>query len=127
MTRTAFLSVAALTALARAATGGDAPPPDRAGHGVPAARAAAATARVGQLAPSFVTRDAEGRRRSLATTAAGRPLVILFVQGGCPCSEAAQPFFNALHAAFADRVAVVGIFDGEPGEARAWAAERRVP
>jgi peroxiredoxin len=57
----------------------------------------------------------------LADLTSSRPLVLVFVKDGCPCSEAAQPFLNALRDAYGDRANFAAVFDGDGDAATRWA------
>lgn len=81
----------------------------------------------GADASPFAADATDGRSTSLSDLTMSRPLVLLFIQDGCPCSEAAQPFFNDLHAAYGDRVQFAGVIDGDLAAARAWAVANHVP
>lgn len=78
-----------------------------------------------RAAPPFEADGSDGRRRSLAGFAHRGPLVLTFVKVGCPCSEAAQPFLNRLHAAL-PVVPILGVIDVDSEKAQAWAGRFRV-
>ena len=78
-----------------------------------------------KVAPPFQADGSDGRRHSLAELAHRGPLVLTFVKLGCPCSEAAQPFFNRLHAALPD-VPFLGVIDVDAEKAKAWAGRFHV-
>ena len=52
-------------------------------------------------------------------------MVLTFIKIGCPCSEAAQPFFNRLRAAY-PHARILGVIDGDLGPANLWAKKIRV-
>ena len=54
------------------------------------------------------------------------PVVLVFIKDGCPCSEAAQPFFNLLFDAYGKHARFFGIFDGDVTVARKWAKHNLV-
>ncbi|WP_237722441.1 peroxiredoxin family protein [Singulisphaera acidiphila] len=87
----------------------------RVGHPVTARMQAAAGAVAGSLVPSLPER------------AQGRPMVIIFIKDGCPCSEAADPCFRRLFMAYRGRVAFVGVIDGETPDAERWTREHDTP
>ncbi|SIO64926.1 Peroxiredoxin [Singulisphaera sp. GP187] len=64
---------------------------------------------------------------SLPEAARERPTVLIFIKDGCPCSEAADPCFRRLFTAYGDRVAFLGIIDGESPEAARWTREHDTP
>ncbi len=86
-----------------------------------------ATTRQGQAAPSFREKDAEGKLVDLAQWWKTGPVVVVFIQDGCPCSVAAEGFFNGLHASYRGRVRFVGIIDDDAEDARKWADRNGVP
>ena len=45
----------------------------------------------------------------------------MFIKDGCPCSQAAQPFFNLLFDAYGEKAHFFGVFDGGMASARNWA------
>jgi peroxiredoxin len=96
-------------------------------HPVTPAMLAAADERAGRRVDSTATEGTDGRRTSPAAVAADRPTVLVFLKDGCPCSEAAEPFFHRLHAAYGTRVAFLGVIDGDRSDARGWADRHRTP
>lgn len=105
--------------------GGSSPAPAPEGHRVTQAMLAAAKESERQGAPSFRVRAADGTTRTLEDLAGSRPLVLFFIQDGCPCSESAQPFFNRLHQLYGGGAQFVGVIDAEAAAARDWAAANR--
>lgn len=81
----------------------------------------------GMWARPFVAPAGDGGAYSLSELTNSRPLVLLFIKEGCPCSESAQPFFNRLHEAYGDRANFAGVIDGDVEAARAWGMLNRVP
>jgi peroxiredoxin len=71
--------------------------------------------------------DERAGRRVDPTVDADRPTVLVFIKDGCPCSEAAEPYFHRLHAAYGSRVAFLGVIDGDRSDARGWADRHRTP
>jgi len=55
------------------------------------------------------------------------PLVLFFIQEGCPCSELADPYFRGLHAAYGERVAFLGVIDGDLATAKDWSSRHHSP
>ena len=47
-----------------------------------------------QPAPAFLAEATDGKTYRLEDVTSSKPLVLTFIKDGCPCSEAAQPFFN---------------------------------
>jgi peroxiredoxin len=56
-----------------------------------------------------------------------RPLVVVFLKAGCPCSPEMEPFFHRLHRLYQDPVRFAAVIDGPDDVARAYAADNRVP
>src|SRR5262249_35376926 len=69
----------------------------------------------------------DGRSHSPWPEARERPVVLLFIQDGCPCSEAADPHFRRLHAAYGGVASFLGVIDGDIGAARDWSARHETP
>lgn len=107
------LALAGLAALAYAAWRPSSPD-----HPVTALMVEAAGAMAGRPAPALVAVGTDGRPHSIA--AAGRPLVLFFIQDGCPCSEAAAPHFGRVAAAYAGRADFLGVIDADLAAAREW-------
>ena len=75
-------------------------------------------------APAFTLKATDGAEHSLGTLIHEGPLLLTFTKIGCPCSEAAQPFFNRLAATYPS-VRVLGVIDGDLGPANLWASKIR--
>jgi peroxiredoxin len=73
-------------------------------------------------APDFQATSTDGVSYSLRELIGQRPLLLTFSKIGCPCSEAAQPFFNRLAATY-PRVRVLGVIDGDLGPAKLWSGK----
>ncbi len=54
------------------------------------------------------------------------PAVLVFIKDGCPCSQAAQPFFNVLFNAYGKHARFFGVFDGDVTVAKKWAKQNLV-
>ncbi len=50
-------------------------------------------------------------------------VVLVFIKDGCPCSQAAQPFFNQLFDAYGKHARFFGVFDGSVSKAKKWATQ----
>ena len=88
----------------------------------------AATEKMAKLpAPAFDAEATDGASYRLEDTLGKRPLVLVFIKDGCPCSRAAEPFFNRLHAAYKDEVQFLGVIDVDMTTAKTWATVNRVP
>jgi peroxiredoxin len=99
-------------------------PPEK--HRVTAEMAATAGRSDGASAISFQAKDADERTRSLFDLAASRPLVMVFIKDGCPCSESVQTFLNRLHAQYGEACNFVGVIDGDAARARRWGTANHV-
>jgi peroxiredoxin len=88
---------------------------------------AAARTIVGEPATALEADGTDGQRHSPATDSEGRPLVLFFIQDGCPCSEAADPYFRRLQAAYGKRASFLGVIDGDLATARDWAKLHETP
>jgi peroxiredoxin len=80
-----------------------------------------------QVAPSFRVEATDGQTYRLEDVTSEMPLVLIFIKDGCPCSAAAQPFFDRLSAAYIDDVRFLGVIDADVSRAKEWAKENRVP
>lgn len=77
------------------------------------------------LAPRIVATDGRGIEHDTGSDPAGRCLVLVFIKNGCPCSVAAQPFFERIAGSFAGEARFLGVIDGTPETARAWGEKYR--
>ncbi|MGP0064466.1 MAG: peroxiredoxin family protein [Isosphaeraceae bacterium] len=80
-----------------------------------------------QVAPSFRAEATDGKTYRLEDLTHEKPLVLAFIKDGCPCSEAAEPFFNRLFSAYRKDVRFLGVIDAASSRAKEWATENRVP
>jgi hypothetical protein len=118
----ALLILAGLGALGFAALKGPA-----SYHPVTPSMKDAAAAASGRRVTSLEAIGSDGQAHSPASESAARPLVLVFIQDGCPCSEAAEPCFRKLHDAYGARAAFLGVVDGDVGVARDWSARHGSP
>jgi peroxiredoxin len=81
--------------------------------------------RAGRPATSFQIRGFDGELYSFDSMTKDKALAIVFIKDGCPCSDAAEPYFRRLHDVYAGRVQLVGVIDGDAAVARRWAQEHR--
>jgi hypothetical protein len=56
-----------------------------------------------------------------------RPLLLVFIKNGCPCSVELEPFFHRLERAYADIVRFAGVIDGDVRTARRYAEANATP
>lgn len=94
-------------------------------HMVTEEMADASRAMADRPAPPFVASSWDGGRFELADLLRRGPVVLTFIKDGCPCSEAAQPLFNQLYAAYPS-AAFLGVVDVGGGAARRWAERLRI-
>jgi peroxiredoxin len=69
----------------------------------------------------------DGARFSWPAAGGARPLVLVFIKRGCPCSVEFQAFFNRLEARYRNGADFVGVIDADADSARAYAAANKVP
>jgi hypothetical protein len=69
----------------------------------------------------------DGARFAWPAAGVARPLVLVFIKRGCPCSVEFQPFFHRLEERYRDSADFVGVIDADADSARAYAAANRVP
>jgi peroxiredoxin len=72
-------------------------------------------------APAFEAKGTDGRMHAIEDLAGSRPLVLVFIKKGCPCSTSAQIYFNRIADAYRGRAHVVGVIDAELAPAQKWA------
>lgn len=89
-------------------------------HVVTPSMAEASRGMVFRQAPAFTLKATDGAEYSLGELIREGPLLLTFIKIGCPCSEAAQPFFNRLRAAY-PHARILGVIDGDLGPANLWA------
>ena len=56
-----------------------------------------------------------------------RPLVLVFIKRGCPCSVEFEPFFHRLEQQYRDAADFIGVIDADADSARAYAVANKVP
>jgi len=82
---------------------------------------------VGRALPPLRLGSDDGGSIELGERMSKGPLVLIFIKEGCPCSTAAEPFFRRLHAAYGEKVAFVGVIDGDLATADRWVDEHGTP
>jgi peroxiredoxin len=80
-----------------------------------------------QIAPAFRAEATDGKIYGLEDATSEKPLVLTFIKDGCPCSEAAEPFFDRLFAAYRDEIRFLGVIDADVSRAKEWAKQNLVP
>jgi hypothetical protein len=68
-----------------------------------------------------------GRPMGGAALSSGRPVLLVFVKSGCPCSVEFEPYFHRLYEAYGGAVRVFGVIDGDDSTAQRYAAANSVP
>jgi hypothetical protein len=69
----------------------------------------------------------DGARFAWPAAGRARPLVLVFVKRGCPCSVEFEPFFHRLEQQYRDIAEFVGVIDADADSARAYAVANKVP
>lgn len=75
-------------------------------------------------APRFTREATDGKTYNLAELLQRGPVVLTFTKVGCPCSEAAQPYFNQLALAYPGAT-LLGVVNAEDGPAQLWSRRIR--
>ncbi len=91
-------------------------------HLVPERRFVASEAMIERKAPNFEAMGTDGTFHGLEESCRNGPVVLTFVKDGCPCSEAAQPFFNRLRTAY-PHAEFFGVIDAPKETAKRWASK----
>ncbi|MGL5096490.1 MAG: peroxiredoxin family protein, partial [Planctomycetia bacterium] len=66
-------------------------------------------------------------QRSWQDLSGGKPVVVVFVKNGCPCSAEFEPYFHRVAAAYPDSVRFAAVIDGDVPAARRFAGDNHVP
>lgn len=74
---------------------------------------------VRRSAPDFRSPANDGQEYALGELTRQGPVLLTFIKIGCPCSQAAQPYFNRLAANYPS-VRILGVIDGDLGPASLW-------
>lgn len=97
---------------------------NRAGHATGKAKAKSARSIVGTSAPSFFTKDSDGKAVSLKDLLK-RPTVLVFIEKECPCCKGGKPYFDRMQRIYGDVANIVGVVFGDVQSANAWAKETK--
>jgi peroxiredoxin len=68
-----------------------------------------------------------GRPMAWTALSGGRPVLLVFIKNGCPCSVEFEPYFHRLHEAYGGTVRVFGVIDGDDSTAQQYAVTNSVP
>ncbi len=82
--------------------------------------ARASRAMIGRPARAFSKPATDGKTHRLDEMLGRGPVVLTFIKAGCPCSEAAQPFFNKLRDAYPG-ASIRGVINVPTEAAKRWA------
>jgi len=77
------------------------------------------------VAPAFRAQATDDSYYDIAELTGDGPVVLVFIKEGCPCSLAAQPFFNLLFDAYGKHARFFGVFDGSVSKAKKWAMQNQ--
>jgi peroxiredoxin len=69
----------------------------------------------------------DGARFTWPAAGGTRPLVLVFIKRGCPCSVEFEPFLQRLVQQYRDTADFAGVIDTDVESARAYAAANKVP
>jgi hypothetical protein len=69
----------------------------------------------------------DGERFTWPAPGGVRPLVLVFVKRGCPCSVEFEPLFHRLEEQYRGAASFVDVIDADADSARAYAVANRVP
>jgi hypothetical protein len=126
----AVLALAASGALrtrpAVAASGAGGPDHAREKHYVGPRQLADTNALVRREAGELRAAAHDGRVLGWDDLSGGRPLALVFIKAGCPCSVEVEPFFRRVEALYRGEVRFAGVIDGDTDSARRYATEQDV-
>jgi peroxiredoxin len=88
---------------------------------------AASDAMADRPAPGFVAESHDGKTIDSDRLVGDRPVFLVFIKDGCPCSSSAEPFFARLHASYGDRASFLGVIDGDAEVANRWVVAHDTP
>lgn len=74
----------------------------------------------GRAAPAVSAAAVDGTVFSLDDLVKEKPAAIIFIKDKCPCSAAAEPYFQELYRRYQDGIAFYGVIDGHKEVAQAW-------
>jgi len=79
-----------------------------------------ADAVAGRPAPAFSLPDTTGKLTTLKTAGAGKPLLVYFINDGCPCCVTAEPLVERIAKTYAGAVQVIGVINANAARGTAW-------
>ncbi len=77
--------------------------------------------------PPFTAVAHDGSTVAWQDLVASRPVVVVFIKSGCPCSAEFETYFQRLVRAYSPAVGFVGLIDDGPEAARRYAERNHVP
>lgn len=86
-----------------------------------------AAERAGSLLPEFSAIDTNGKGWTFSSLSRGKPVYMVFILDGCPCSTGAEPLFHELYKRFKGKINFVGVIDADKEEAAKWARDHETP
>ncbi len=95
-------------------------------HAVTEEMARASEEVAGKAAPEFRAIATDGGEYTLTSWESHRPLILVFIKDGCPCSDAAQPYFNRLFEAYGPLATFLGVIGSDLETAGTWARTHNV-
>jgi peroxiredoxin len=96
-------------------------------HFVTPAQLAEASAGTRQSVAFSAATASTGEATSWQQLSASRPLVVVFIRDGCPCSVKFEPIFHRLQSMLHPRIGFVGVIDADLETARRFVEANHVP
>jgi peroxiredoxin len=81
---------------------------------------------VQRQAGDFSAMTQDGRRMDWGDLSGGRPVVLIFIKEGCPCSVEVEPFFQRVEMLYAGEVRFSGVIDAGTEAAARYAIDQGV-
>ncbi|RUL86310.1 peroxiredoxin family protein [Tautonia sociabilis] len=83
--------------------------------------------KAGSPAPAFRAVDQDGEPVDSEAMVGDRPVLLVFIKDGCPCSTSAEPFYARLHDSYGDAARFFGVIDGDRSVAARWVSDHGTP